>query len=199
MAKLVNWYSFEHKIKEKKLLVFSLIDVQRLFGVSRVAATFLLYRYLKKGAIARVKRGLYSFPDALPSELFLANKLYEPSYISLEFALSYHGVIPETAYGITSVTTKASRRFETLGKIFSYRKIKKEAYGGYIIEKQRGLSFRVADAEKAFVDLNYFRLLSGKKPLSRFNKEKIKLDKAVKYALLFKNPKLIGVIKATLR
>ncbi|MFA5103558.1 MAG: type IV toxin-antitoxin system AbiEi family antitoxin domain-containing protein [Candidatus Margulisiibacteriota bacterium] len=198
MAKLVNWYDFERKIKGKKLPLFSLVDIQRLFGVSKVAATFLLHRYLKKGAIVRVKRGLYSLPDTLPSELFLANKLYEPSYISLEFALSYHNIIPETVYEITSVTTKTTRQFEALGRVFSYRKIKKEAFAGYSIEQQKGLSFRIADAEKAFVDLNYFRLRSGKKPLDRFVKKKINAGKAARYALGFNNPKLIASIKEAL-
>ncbi len=75
-----------------------------------------------------MKRGLYAFPDALPPDLYVANKLYEPSYISLEFALSYHGIIPETVYEITSVTTKSTRRFEAMGKVFTYRRIKREAF-----------------------------------------------------------------------
>jgi predicted transcriptional regulator of viral defense system len=130
--------------------------------------------------------------------LFRTNKLYSPSYVSLELALSYHGVIPETVYEITSVTTKATRRFETLGKIFSFRKIKKSAYTGYGIEKQGGLSFYIADAEKAFVDANYLRMLNDQKPISRFNKEKIDSNKALHYAKLFGNSKLISIIKTIL-
>src|SRR3989344_3513323 len=109
MAKLVNRKDFAAKIKAKRISLFSAMNIQTLFGVSKVAATFLLYRYSKQGFIVRVKRGLYAFPDALPPELYLANKLYGPSYISREFALSYHGIIPETVYEITSVTTKSTR------------------------------------------------------------------------------------------
>lgn len=199
MVKLVNWYKFEHGIKDKRLLLFSNIDVQRIFGTTPGATIKLLHRYFKKGFIARVKRGIYSLSDVVPPEFLVANKIYEPSYISLEFALSYHRVIPETVYEITSVSTKATQKFETLGKIFSYRKIKKSAFTGYSIEKQKGLSFRIAYPEKAFVDYNYFRLLGGKKPLTRFNKEKIDANKALRYAGLFKNQKLVGIIKTTLR
>lgn len=199
MVKLVNWYNFEHQIKNKRLLIFSPIDVQRLFGTSKAATNLLLHRYSKKGFITRVKQGFYCLSDVTPSEFFVANRIYEPSYISLEFALSYHRVIPETVYEITSVTTKATRRFETLGKIFSYHKIKKTAFVGYSMEKQNGLSFRIACAEKAFVDYNYFRLLSGKKPLTRFDKEKINAAKALRYAEIFKNSKLVSIIKTTLR
>mgnify|MGYP001616280895 CR=1 FL=1 len=199
MVKLVNQTIFAAKIKEKKLYIFSANNIRSLFGVSAVAASALLHRYKKRGFILQLKRGSYIFPDVLPPDVYIANKLYSPSYISLEFALSYHGVIPETVYEITSVTTKATRRFETLGKVFSYRTIKKAAYTGYEIQKQQGLSFNIANAEKAFVDVNYLRLMHRQKPISRFNKEKINPEKALRYAKLFGNIKLISIIKSTLR
>jgi len=199
MTKLVNQTIFFTKIKEKKLYIFSANNLRSLFGVSAVAASALLHRYKKQGFILQLKQGLYVFPDVLPPDVYIANRLYGPSYISLEFALSYHGVIPETVYEITSVTTKSTSRFETLGKVFSYRKIKKAAYTGYEIQKQQGLGFNIADAEKAFVDTNYLRLRNKQEPISRFNKEKIDSKKAIKYALLFGNKKLTSVIKTTLR
>lgn len=194
----MNQTLFAAKIKEKNLFIFNASDLHTLFGVSFVAITSLLHRYKKRGLILQVKRGLYAFPDFLPPEAYIANRLYSPSYLSLEFALSYHGVIPEMVYEITSVTTKAPRRFETLGKVYSYRKIKIAAYTGYIIEKQKGFSFRIADPEKAFVDTNYLRMLDGLKPLSRYNKEKINPERAWRYAKLFGNKKLISIIKTTL-
>jgi len=199
MAKLVNWYEFNRKLKDKRVLLFSATDVRRLFGVSKVAAGFLLHRYTAKGYIVRVKRGLYAFPDMLPPELYLANKIYEPSYVSLEFALSYHRVIPETVYEITSITTKATRRFEKLSKIYSYRHVKKSAFAGYTTEKQKGFSFLIADPEKAFVDSNYFRMLKKLKPISRYSKEKLNSTRALHYASLFGNQKLISIIKTTLK
>lgn len=199
MVKLVNQTTFAANIKWKKLYIFSANDIRRLFGVSAVAASALLHRYKKRGFILQLKRKFYVFPDALPPDVYVANKLYSPSYISLEFALSYHGVIPETVYEITSVTTKATRRFETLGKIFSYRKIKKAAYTGYEIQKQQGLSFYIANIEKAFVDVNYLRLMNRQKPISRFSKNKINPERALRYAKLFGNIKLISIIKSTLR
>jgi predicted transcriptional regulator of viral defense system len=199
MAKLVNWVSFEKKIKEKRLLLFSNSDVCRVLGVSKVAAIFLLHRYAKKGLISRIKRGIYVFPDIVPSDLYIANKLYEPSYVSLEFALSYHRVIPETVYEITSVTTKATRRFSVLRKTYSYRKLKRAAFTGYYVVQKQGVNFVIADPEKAFVDAIYFRVLSGEKPIIRFDKGKINIIKAVKYTALFNNPKLVAIVKRTLR
>ncbi|MDO8436012.1 MAG: type IV toxin-antitoxin system AbiEi family antitoxin domain-containing protein [bacterium] len=199
MVKLVNQTIFVAKIKEKKLSLFNANDIRALFGVSAVATAGLLHRYKKQGFILQIKRGIYVFPDALPPDVYVANKIYSPSYISLEFALSYHGIIPETVYEITSVTTKATRRFEVLEKTFSYRKIKKAAYTGYEVQKQQGLSFFIADAEKAFVDVNYLRLMNRQKPISRFNKEKINPEKALQYAKLFGNEKLISIIRSTLK
>src|SRR3989338_10929515 len=199
MVKLVNQTDFAAKIKEKNLLIFTANDVKMLFGVSAVATSGLLHRYKKRGFILNIKRGLYVFPDALPPDLYIANKLYSPSYISLEFALSYYGVIPETVYEITSVSPKATRRFEALGKVYSYHRIKKTAFTGYAVQKQKGFSFAIADPEKAFVDTLYYRLLSGKKPLSRFHKDKINAAKAIKYARLFRNERLTSITKTTLR
>jgi len=198
MVKLVNQIIFASKIKEKNLFIFSANNIRAIFGVSRVASSALLHRYKKRGFIAQIKKGLYVLQDFLPPDAYVANNLYNPSYISLEFALSYHGVIPETVYEITSVTTKATRRFEALGKIFSYRKIKKPAFMGYEIQKQQGMGFYIADPEKAFVDANYLRLMSRQKPISRFNKEKINPKKALRYAKLFDNAKLISIIETTL-
>ena len=197
MAKLVNRQNFMAKIKDKGLGIFTTRDVQVLFNVSKVSSSFLLHRYNKAGFIVRIKRGLYAFPDAMPPELYLANKLYAPSYISCEFALSYHGIIPETVYEITSISSKATRRFEKLGKIYSYRHIRKSAFTGYNIVKQRGYSFLMADPEKAFVDTLYYRVLFGNSPLSRFNKEKINQEKALQYAKLFENRKLVGILRRT--
>ncbi len=199
MANLLNWHRFEQTLKEKGILLFSITDIRRLFGATAVAATFLLHRYAQKGFILRMKRGLYAFPDALPPEPYLANKIYAPSYLSMEFALSYHQVIPETVYEITSVTAKSTRRFETHGKIYSYRRIKKRAYTGYAVAKQKGFSFYIADPEKAFVDAAYFRMFDGLEPLKRFDKEKIDFKKALGYAKLFNNDPFIGIIQESSR
>ena len=196
MAKVLDWHSFEKKLKNKQILIFSRIDVGRVFGSSPAAASLLLHRYAKRGFIARVKRGLYTFAgeSAVPTP-YLANKLYEPSYVSLEFALSYHRIIPETVYEITSVTTKSTQRFQAMNKTFSYRRIKKEAFTGYETARQGAFTFFIADPEKAFVDLAYLKTIRQKNVLDRFDKKRITKAKALRYAKLFRNEKLISVIK----
>ena len=72
---------------------------------------------LRKGVVVRVKKGLYVFGPAFRRRAFsrevLANLLYGPSYISLEYALQHHGLIPEAVETLTSVTTGRSRQFRT--------------------------------------------------------------------------------------
>jgi len=142
MVKLVNLTVFVAKIKAKKLNTFTARDLRLLFGFSQRASEMLVFRYAKKGLIIRLKRGLYALADYLPIDEIIANKLRTPSYISLEYALSYYGVIPETVYEITSVTTKSARRFKVLGKEFSFRKIKTAAFSGYLPKKINDEIFR---------------------------------------------------------
>lgn len=195
----MKWIDFERKIKAKNIKLFTPLDIQRFLGRSKIATRFLIHRLKKQGYILRLKQGIYQLSGEQVSDLYIANKLYQPSYVSLEFALSYHRVIPETVYEITSVTPKATRRFLALGKSFTYRSIKKEAFTGYVSKKQGDVNYLIAEPEKAFVDLNYLRIMNRQKPISRFNKEKINPAKAFRYAKLFNNEKLVGIIKTTLK
>jgi predicted transcriptional regulator of viral defense system len=81
-------------------------------------------KLLRDEVIIRVKKGLYVFgPDYRRrpySRELLANLIYGPSFVSLEYALAYHGLIPERVEEVTSVTTKRSRKFNTPLGVFSY-------------------------------------------------------------------------------
>ena len=117
---------------------------------------------LKKGEIIRVKKGLYVFSPKLAREPFsketLANLIYGPSYISLEYALSFYGLIPERVETVTSVTNKRKKLFNTPVGIFSYRYIKSSIYpyGITIYEVNRYHSILIATKEKALADILYF-------------------------------------------
>ena len=82
-------------------------------------------RLLASGAIVRVKKGLYCFGETFRRgpvvREHLANLIYGPSYVSLDYALGYHGLIPERVERVTSVTTRRSREFVTPFGVFSYR------------------------------------------------------------------------------
>ena len=115
-------------------------------------------KLLKQGVIIRVKKGLYVFGDKQRrypySKELLANLVYGPSYVSLEYALAYHGLIPERVEALTSVTPCRSRRFSTPVGLFIYRGIPARAYevGMVRVEGEHGQSFLIASPEKALAD-----------------------------------------------
>lgn len=96
-------------------------------------------------------------------DLFLANKLYSPSYVSLETALSIYNVIPEVAMSVTSITTKPTREFKNYHGLFKYRSVKPKAFIGYRIIEENKFKIKIAEPEKALVDYIYFKLYDGNK------------------------------------
>lgn len=118
---------------------------------------------LKKGDLIRVKKSLYLFgPDyrkGLYSKEIMANKIYGPSYISLEYALAYYGLIPEYVTEVTSVSTKRARNFDTPIGRFSYAHLPPKLYqvGFNLIPIRNNETALIATAEKALADLLYFR------------------------------------------
>jgi predicted transcriptional regulator of viral defense system len=113
---------------------------------------------LRKGVIVRVKKGIYIFGEDYRRRPFsrevLANLIYGPSYISLDYALHYFGLIPERVEAVTSVTTGRSRKYATPVGLFSYRMIPLAAFriGMDRVELDDGRSFLIATPEKALAD-----------------------------------------------
>jgi len=114
-------------------------------------------RLFAAGAIVRIKKGLYCFGEPFRKEPIsrehLANLIYGPSYISIDYALSYYGLIPERVETITSVTTRRSRDFDTPFGAFSYHMLKLPRYAvGGVFEIAGNIPYLVASPEKALVD-----------------------------------------------
>jgi len=112
---------------------------------------------LRKGVIIRVKKGLYIFGDDYRRRPFsrelLANLIYGPSYISLDYALSYHGLIPERVAAVTSITSKREKRFETPVGLFIYRRAPKNSFHlGMTRVEQQDYSFLIATPERSLAD-----------------------------------------------
>lgn len=112
---------------------------------------------LKRGRIIRVRKGLYIFgpmwrrtPLALEP---LANLVYGPSAISIDYALSWYGLIPERVTTITSTTTGRSREFLTPVGHFSYAQLSGNRFSvGLIRHSSPGGSLLMAEPLKALAD-----------------------------------------------
>jgi predicted transcriptional regulator of viral defense system len=114
-------------------------------------------KLLESGVVIRIKKGLYAFGEDFRKEPisreYVANLIYGPSYVSLDYALSYHGLIPERVDVITSVTMKRSKEFHTPFGVFSYRMVTNNRYStGFILEQAGKVSFLIASHEKALID-----------------------------------------------
>lgn len=154
---------FYNKMKYIDLLekihgpIFSLQDL-RISGLKTVSSQLSIFS--KKGQIIRLKNGLYALA-ARKNEVISENvafRMYEPSYISMEYALYHYGLIPEMVYNITSVTPKTTRAFRNDFGLFIYKKIKSDLFWGYKQEEKNGQPYLIAEPEKALLDLFYFNL-----------------------------------------
>lgn len=120
-------------------------------------------RWKKKGLVQSIRKGLYVLNaqdrQTEPSSFYLANQIFVPSYVSLESALAYYGLIPEFIAATTSVTTRKTCRFANDFGIFTYQRVLPKAFSGFETTGRPGsLSVLLATPEKAVVDFFYLNL-----------------------------------------
>jgi hypothetical protein len=126
-----------------------------------------LERWRKAGRVIRLRRGLYMLGEderrLEPSRAYIAGQIYQPSYVSLEYALSVYGLIPERTTDLTSVSTRKTARFVNKLGVFIYQTVKLDFFRGFTpVRDEAGLSYFMADPEKALADFIYLNL--GKIP-----------------------------------
>lgn len=114
----------------------------------------------KKGYLENIKKGIDVFSDEKsklsPEEVSFL--IYQPSYLSLEYALSHYGIIPEMVFAKTAITTKTTRKFSNGFGMFSYRHIHPKLFFGYTTKETEFGKYLLAEPEKALLDYLYFNL-----------------------------------------
>lgn len=186
----MNYQQIRQQLKRHNLEVFTTQEFINILGVSRAVASVKLTRYKQAGYLISPRRSVYYLAGEVEDKYKIANKIYTPSYISLDSALSKYDLIPETVYAITSITTKATREFTDDQTVYRYYRIKKEAFTGY--HKEGDTLW--ADPEKALVDYLYF-VSQGKRELNdRLQIGKIDKRKVIFYARFFHNKNLNNII-----
>lgn len=201
----MNYNKLSSVLRSNKIYLFTLGDIKNLFPDEKEKTIKNnLGRWLGKGYFVRLKRDLYEFREpgreVSISDLYVANRLYHPSYVSLETALSIYSIIPEVAAGVTSLTTRPTRVFKNKYGSFYYRTCKSRAFTGYQLMLFDSFKVNIADKEKALVDFLYYHLRAGY-PVGfeevRFEKkilQKINWKNALYYAGLF-NKKTVALLK----
>jgi predicted transcriptional regulator of viral defense system len=150
----MKFREFESRIRD--LPAFSLNDVRKIDpGFHRQQLNY----WQNQGLINPLAGGYYILADQTINENYLfrvANQIYQPSYISLESALAYYEIIPETVLGVTSISSRKTRHFETDWGVFSYRSVKPEYMIGYRVrEITPGCRYIIASLEKTVLDYLY--------------------------------------------
>jgi len=167
---------------QKKISLLDVNTAQKIFSFRNENS---LYKFLQRleGAdiLKRVTKGKYLFSLKETNDYELANFLFTPSYISLESALSFYGILAQFPYTITSVTPRKTKKIIYNEKEFEFAHLKREYFFGFIKKD----NFLIALPEKALLDELYFvskGLISislDELNLSIIKKEKLK--KMMKY------------------
>ncbi|BFN37495.1 hypothetical protein [Fidelibacter multiformis] len=117
-------------------------------------------RWVRDGKVIRIHKGLYTLAEPYrkvnPHPFYIANMLKKASYVSLQSALSWYGLIPEFVPSFTSITTGRPQSMDTpLGR-FDFRHVSKKYFWGYEQHKlSNGIHAFIASPEKALLDLIY--------------------------------------------
>jgi len=189
----MKYLDFFNKIQEP---IFSLQDL-RIAGIDIFPAQ--LSQWVKKGYLIKVKNGVYVFSERknqLATET-ISHYLFEPSYVSLERALSTYGLIPEIVYNITAVSTKKTVTFKNVFGTFIFRSLKKSLFFGYNKIRDGANVYFLADPEKALLDYLYLNSAKintqddiNELRLNEFELKKLDRKKIDAYLIMFNSKKL---------
>lgn len=166
---------FENQVRA--LPAFNLNDVRKIdSGFYKQQ----LWYWVNKGYIKPFAGGYYMLVDKPVNESYLfmmSNKIYEPSYVSLESALAYYQVIPEAVLGVTSVSSRKTKWFDSSWGRLSYRSLKPELMFGYQIVKQdKEIKYKISKIEKTVLDYLYLNAgINSREDIEglRWNKQEI--------------------------
>ncbi len=165
-------------LEEKGVSLFTLADFSRLFAVRNLQTLYKkIQRLGKEGIIQKLIKGKYYYQFKPARAFRIANFLYSPSYVSLESALSFYGIITGFPYLIGSITTRKSKYIQTDNREFQYSQIADKLFWGYELKD----GFLLADKEKALLDYIYLgnkglrNLEFEEMDFSEINKEKLHL------------------------
>ncbi len=162
-------------IKKIKEPVFSIHDLD-IKGLDFYSSQ--LSSWVSKGLLIKLKNGIYLIVDRKNeiSNEYIASRIYQPSYISLEWILARIGLIPEMVYNVTSITSRTSRNYKNSLGGFIYKHVKKEFFFDYYKIKKDGQVFFVASPEKALLDFLY---LNSNKIKTRGDVEELRFNEDV--------------------
>lgn len=185
MVKKLNPLFVQQKLLESNIAIFTPREFRSIFDVSSFAASKFINQYTQKKFFLKLRNGLYCLASAKPGLFSIANKICQPSYISLETALAFYNIIPEKIYSVTSISTKSTKSTTVAGQDFSYNRIKKSLFTGYYLAEQNGEKFLIAEPEKALLDYFYYSSRKKYEINDRINTSLLNKGKITEWQQLF--------------
>lgn len=142
-----------------QLPVIDLATMVQMTGEPRGTIRMQVSRWSRSGRLVPLRRGLYTLPErhGTPNPALLANAIYAPSYLTAEWALSYYGLIPEMGVTYISASPRKSALFDNAFGRFRYLHMKPSACFGFQWVSIAGARVRIAEPEKALLDVWHFR------------------------------------------
>lgn len=138
-------------LHQSPLPVFNLSSLQAIFGTtSRISLSVIIKSLVSQSVLTMITPGLYHLTAKPPDQFTIANFLVEPSYISFESALSYHGILSQFPYLITSATT-LKPQVKKLHHTYQYYHLQPNLFFGY----SHTNNYLLANPEKALLDQLY--------------------------------------------
>jgi predicted transcriptional regulator of viral defense system len=137
-----------------EMTLFHVNDLALFLGQKKEVIQIELHRMTKKGLLQRLANGYYANPFHPPSIDYVSMVLKKPSYISMETALNKYGILPQTVYHYTMITTDHPHVFTAMDTIFEYHQVQPKYFFAY--QEKFPLTF-IAEPEKALLDLIYLR------------------------------------------
>lgn len=156
----MKWPEFLGKFAAMPLFHSSMLKV---FSTDLRQIRVQLSRWVRAGKLVRIRREWYLVANPWRAKdvpfAHIATQVVQPSYLSLEWALQYHGLIPEAVENPTCATTDRPRIIYALGRSFLYHHVQPDLLTGFTEVYIDGWLTPLASAEKALFDMIYLHVL----------------------------------------
>ncbi len=186
----MNYLVFEKSLRE--FPVFSIKDIKKRYPDFDNRR---LVEWQQKNYIQKIRREYYCFDARKKYENFLffaANKIYSPSYVSMESALAFYNFIPEGVFLTTSISTRNTARYNTPVGDFSYNHIKTLLFFGYRLIQNDGVVIKISEPEKVILDYLYLKKLNSEDDIDSLRINEIQIKEIVDFQKLDKYQRIFN-------
>lgn len=160
------------KLESYKKPYLTIGDLEKILAAKRASLRVKLSRMVKSGILVRLRKGAYALATRPVEEDKIATQLFQPSYVSFEFALARYGITGQIPYTVTLASPRLCLKTRLGNTAVEIRKLKRRLFFGYTMDN----GVLIATPEKALLDMLYVVAL-GK---SGFDLTEIDLKKVSK-------------------